>query len=770
MLYSFANADNLSPHLPLVCHFSIDLPLSAPITDTAAQVNVARYALDWSCKLRNDNYCSLVSSRLKFYSSSSLDMIDADITSTLIWAARKSGCSKVMRLPKPGWSLCTTLARNRSRFWHKIWIDSGRLTNSAVYSAYCSARRVYRNERTSASKAALNKEASLLTSFKKDGKIRSFWKRIAKARRDGSRANSKLSASDFRDHFEAVHDDTLSSLSVDQLDIAHRVKQRAKFLENTPSFAKIISSSDVALLLPRLKRNTARGPDGICTEHIFFGSCPELLNLLAQLLTLCMNTGAVPLAFTASTIVPLLKKGMDPDDLDSYRPLSLTTTVSKLLELLLLDELLITFKPEDLQFGFVKHRNSEHASLLATETIQWHLSRKTPTFAANLDARKCFDKIWHDGLFARLVDLLSPSSWLLLVHWYGRLTGRVMFNEILSQSVKIRRGTRQGAILSPTLANVFLAPLVSQLDKSGLGAYIHNCHVPAVCYADDLFVLATNKNNLQKILDIISVFADLWRLEFVHPHDNSLTKSHCIVFGPDLLTVTPTWSLSNQTLSTRSSSDHLGITHNAKLQGKLHALSRMKKARGSFFGLVPVGIFSKNLAPLEKAFLWRSVATPSLVFGCHVAPLNSSDIDLLESCQGSCLKACLHLPRYAHHTPLIRALNIPKVCNVIHNSYFKTLASSCRTNNRLQKMVVRGLALTALQPAMLRGSFLGMVTDMCGGSLSTMLEICNGRAYKDRSGDENEDCGITDSVRTALSFCEPVRSSILVMLLCNANC
>ena len=82
-------------------------------------------------------------------------------------------------------------------------------------------------------------------------------------------------------------------------------------------------------------------------------------------------------------VVPLLKRsGLDPNVLENYRPISLTTVASKLLELILLDELQLMFKPHALQFGFVAHRNTGNASLLALETVQSHVCRGAPVFAA----------------------------------------------------------------------------------------------------------------------------------------------------------------------------------------------------------------------------------------------------------------------------------------------------------------------------------------------------------------------------------------------------
>ena len=187
-----------------------------------------------------------------------------------------------------------------------------------------------------------------------------------------------------------------------------------------------------------------------------------------------------------------------------------------------------------------------------------------PAFAANLDARKCFDRICHDGLFYRLVEHLSANCWLLVVSWYRHLAGRVFFGGSISEEFSVVRGTRQGAILSPAFANVFLHPLLAALDDIGCGAYLQQHHVPGVCYADDLFLLSTNARHLSTLLGLVSDFARNWRLDFVHS-DSVRTKSHCIVFGGELLAHSPTWMLSGQQLMTRVQTQHLGVMMDSRL-------------------------------------------------------------------------------------------------------------------------------------------------------------------------------------------------------------
>ena len=295
-----------------------------------------------------------------------------------------------------------------------------------------------------------------------------------------------------------------------------------------------------------------------------------------------------------------------------------------------------------------------------------------------------------------------------MVNWYRRLSARVIFGGDTSEPFKICRGTRQGAILSPTLANIFLFPLVEALDSSGRGALLHGQHIPAICYADDLLLLSTNAHGLDGLLKVVGDFAASWRLDFVHP-DPVKTKSHAITFGRELLANTPTWTLSGQLLQIRRASEHLGIVMQECLSADQHVTQRVRRASSAFYGLTPLGIMTNRLTAADKTFLWKSVVQPALVFGCETAPLTPSDIERLDSQQARLIKAALCLPRSAHHTALLRAVGVPRIEEVLRRAVFHAFCGIFRSDHRLQQAYIAALAVLAVHPEELAGSFVGQV-------------------------------------------------------------
>ena len=577
---------------------------------------------------------------------------------------------------------------------------------------------------------------------------------------------SKLNACDFADHFGLVSQDNDSQLSPDQLLICNAVATRFSAGCDS-SEMRVVSPEEVSVLLRRLKRGAAPGIDHITVEHLLHGESQILLLAIARLLTACFATLSVPDTFSASVVTPLLKKsGLDPNLLDNYRPISLTTTMSKLLECFLLCELTESFSPSDLQFGFLEKRGTTQASLLVNETAQWHLNRGSPIFAANLDARKCFDRIWHDGLFFRLIPLMSPRSWHLLVAWYRHLNAHVTYAGNRSECFDIKRGTRQGAILSPALANVFFQPLLELLDTSMQGAYVLGCHVPAVCYADDLMLLSSNARDLSHLLQTVQDFAVFWRLDFVHT-EAAKTKSHCVVFGADLLSELPTWHLSGQQLAVRSVTEHLGVVVSSDLDGSHHAQHRIRRARGAFYGLTPAGVLSEKLSPLDKAFLWKTVVLPALTYGCEVVPLSSPDIDSLESLQSRCIKAALGLSKFAHHSALLIALGIPRIHEELRKAVLVGLAGIFRgQNHRMRHLMICQLSMLAIDPCQLSDTFLGLAYRLLNNSFLSVLETAGGHVDMSVARSPIASDGVIDTLRFLLCMGQNETSRRLIRLIC----
>ena len=134
----------------------------------------------------------------------------------------------------------------------------------------------------------------------------------------------------------------------------------------------------------------------------------------------------------------------------------------------------------------------------AVEAIFSSISRK-PKFVLDADIAKCFDRIDHDALLAKLDTF--PALRRIVKGW---LRAGVLEN---SELLPTKAGAPQGGVISPLLANIAL----HGLEKTILDAFPavlsaegkHTAWKPQVVrYADDFVVLHPDRESINKCRDI----------------------------------------------------------------------------------------------------------------------------------------------------------------------------------------------------------------------------------------------------------------------------
>ncbi|MCX6252785.1 MAG: group II intron reverse transcriptase/maturase [Bacteroidetes bacterium] len=151
-------------------------------------------------------------------------------------------------------------------------------------------------------------------------------------------------------------------------------------------------------------------------------------------------------------------------------------------------------------YGFRQKRSCHDA----IERCYIHLSRKdSATWILEGDIKGCFDNINHQWLLQNI-----PMDKKILQQW---LKAGFIENKHLFPTTQ---GTPQGGIISPTLANMTLDGIESELDKAfGMkfkpnGCRKNNYHkIHLIRYADDFIVTASDKDTLvNKVKPLIEDF------------------------------------------------------------------------------------------------------------------------------------------------------------------------------------------------------------------------------------------------------------------------
>ena len=77
----------------------------------------------------------------------------------------------------------------------------------------------------------------------------------------------------------------------------------------------------------------------------------------------------------------------------------------------------------------------------------------------------------------------------------------VRWSHSLSKSFHVPNGVRQGSVLSPVLFSVSIDSLLDSLEEISVGCYWGHQFAGALCYADDLVLLAPTASALRQMFN-----------------------------------------------------------------------------------------------------------------------------------------------------------------------------------------------------------------------------------------------------------------------------
>ena len=168
-----------------------------------------------------------------------------------------------------------------------------------------------------------------------------------------------------------------------------------------PLCRKCMSHPDILAVLQHLDVNKATGPDGIASR-LLKETDQQIELSLSQLFNKSMDFGIVPDDWKIANIVPVLKG--NKDQVENYRPISLLSLVSKIMERCLLiktrDHLLALVS--SVHHGFLPGRSYVTQLFEALDHIGSLLDVGKQIDIIYMDMSKAFDRVNHAALIRQL--------------------------------------------------------------------------------------------------------------------------------------------------------------------------------------------------------------------------------------------------------------------------------------------------------------------------------------------------------------------------------
>ena len=173
-----------------------------------------------------------------------------------------------------------------------------------------------------------------------------------------------------------------------------------------------ISEVTVISIIDNMEAKTIVDSSGINMKMIKFLRY-ELAKPLAHLFNLSLNSGIFPSKLKISRTVPIFQSG-DNTCCDNYRPISLLSSISKILEKIVANNLTSHLEVNNLiyenQYGFLRNKSTVHNITMLTNKIAKELNERKFVIGVFLDLRKAFDVVGHEIL----LNPLAPSKFFFL--------------------------------------------------------------------------------------------------------------------------------------------------------------------------------------------------------------------------------------------------------------------------------------------------------------------------------------------------------------------
>ena len=244
----------------------------------------------------------------------------------------------------------------------------------------------------------------------------------------------------------------------------------------------------------------APGEDGISAEAIKlledFGT-----EKLTELFNEVYDSGHIPDDLLKSVYTTLPKKPK-ATKCEEHRTISLMPHVMKIFLKIILErnKERINVEIGDEQFGFRPGSGTREGIFCINGIVQKYINVNKELYTCFIDYSKAFDRIHHQQLIDCLEKIgMDGKDIRIIANLYWMQKAAIRVGDELSDYTEIKRGVRQGCVLSPYLFNIY-TEFIFRENSDSQGAIIGGCNISNLRYADDTMLLSEDKEELTTMI------------------------------------------------------------------------------------------------------------------------------------------------------------------------------------------------------------------------------------------------------------------------------
>ena len=380
--------------------------------------------------------------------------------------------------------------------------------------------------------------------------------------------------------------------------------------------SNLVSPRELKKIIKNLKNSKAPGFDGI-SNILLKNLSRKALVFLTYIFNSCLKLCYFPKIWKHAIVIPILKPGKERSNPSSYRPISLLSTISKIFERAILKRLNDFISSNNIipqhQFGFRRAHSAAHQLRRVVKNVKdarSSVARGTSRVPLStgmllLDVQKAFDSVWHEALIHKLLQRGCDIFLTRLIFSFlkGR-TFQVKIGNINSNSHSIPYGVPQGAILSPTLYNIFTSDVPT------------SSFCKTATFADDTAIYASGqtpdliKDDLESHLNSISDYCKDWKIKI------NAAKTQAIYFSRATKNVPRTdITLDGNSIPWSDEVKYLGVYLDKRLTFGPQVKKSIDKAGLAFKILYSFLNRRSKLCVYNKLLLYKTCIRPILCYG-----------------------------------------------------------------------------------------------------------------------------------------------------------
>lgn len=372
-------------------------------------------------------------------------------------------------------------------------------------------------------------------------------------------------------------------------------------------------------LVDAMDRRKSSGPDKI-SAYFLQSMCKNVSSFskcLRIIIDSSINSGFVPFEWRRASICPMFKGGKR-NQAQNYRPISLTSLVSKMCEHIVNTAMWAHIEKNgilsDKQHGFRRGYNTTTQLLHVLHNSSKALDNKHKYHLVSFDFSKAFDKVPHSKLIHKLRQYKFNDNVICWIkNWLSDRTFSVKVNNFESDSFPVKSGVPQGSVLGPLLFLLYIDDMINTVKFSDCRLYADDS---LLCFNETLH----GPTALQEDVDAMQNWAHIWGMSF------NVEKCVHLRVGREPQSID--LFLLGKKIPQRDSLKYLGLHIEATLKWHDHILNTTKKANKV------LGLLRRSISEADsrtKLIAVNTVARPILEYASPVwSPYTKSligDID-----------------------------------------------------------------------------------------------------------------------------------------------